>query len=174
MDAFDATRLIATRASTSDGRVENADVIERHLVVSSFGSINLMRIPNLHSLCRAVYPPSKLVVFRAKPALVRLCANRSLPRQYAHIMSASSHPQPEIIGTEELKTEAKWLKLERIKWKDQEGKEVGTVEVRSLLFCRLMLNVTHSGSGRSPIERLEGRAGWIVRHPRPIPITTLQ
>ncbi|GFZ43234.1 hypothetical protein JCM24511_00953 [Saitozyma sp. JCM 24511] len=38
-------------------------------------------------------------------------------------MSASSHPQPEIIGTEELKTEAKWLKLERIKWKDQEGKE---------------------------------------------------
>ncbi|RSH92650.1 hypothetical protein EHS25_008095 [Saitozyma podzolica] len=39
-------------------------------------------------------------------------------------MSSSSHPQPpEVIGTEELKTEAKWLKLERIKWKDQEGKE---------------------------------------------------
>jgi hypothetical protein len=40
-------------------------------------------------------------------------------------MSGSSSKQkPEILGTEELKTEAKWLKLERINWKDEEGKEV--------------------------------------------------
>ncbi|KAI9635035.1 putative phosphoribosyl-ATP diphosphatase [Dioszegia hungarica] len=39
-------------------------------------------------------------------------------------MSGSSSKQkPEILGTEELKTEAKWLKLERINWKDEEGKE---------------------------------------------------
>lgn len=39
-------------------------------------------------------------------------------------MSGKSQQKPEILGTEELKTEAKFLKLERIKWKDQEGKEV--------------------------------------------------
>jgi hypothetical protein len=37
-----------------------------------------------------------------------------------------------------------------------------------------MHHVTRSGSGRSPIETLEGRVGWIVRHPRRIPVTTLQ
>lgn len=33
--------------------------------------------------------------------------------------------QPEIVETEEFETNAKWLKLQRIKWRDQEGKEVG-------------------------------------------------
>lgn len=43
-------------------------------------------------------------------------------------MSGSSSKQkPEILGTEELKTEAKWLKLERINWKDEEGKEVSSL-----------------------------------------------
>ncbi|ORY28636.1 putative phosphoribosyl-ATP diphosphatase [Naematelia encephala] len=31
--------------------------------------------------------------------------------------------QPEILDVQELKTEAKWLKLEKIHWKDQDGKE---------------------------------------------------
>jgi hypothetical protein len=90
-----------------------------------------MRILNLHSLCRAAYrAPSKVVTLRADPVLFRLGANRTLPPQYSYSMSSSSHPQPpEVIGTEELKTEAKWLKLERIKWKDQEGKEVGTTKL---------------------------------------------
>ena len=35
--------------------------------------------------------------------------------------------KPQILGSEELKTDAKWLKLERTKWKDEEGKEVGLV-----------------------------------------------
>ncbi|OCF75136.1 ADP-ribose pyrophosphatase [Kwoniella mangroviensis CBS 8886] len=39
-------------------------------------------------------------------------------------MSNSSKKQePEILSVEEYKTDAKWLKLENIKWKDQEGKE---------------------------------------------------
>jgi hypothetical protein len=33
--------------------------------------------------------------------------------------------KPEILSVEEYKTDAKWLKLENIKWKDQTGKEVG-------------------------------------------------
>jgi ADP-ribose pyrophosphatase len=37
---------------------------------------------------------------------------------------SSNQQNPQVLGKEELKTEAKWLKLERIKWKDQEGKEV--------------------------------------------------
>lgn len=36
----------------------------------------------------------------------------------------SSAQKPQILGTDELKTEAKWLKLENIRWKDQDGKEV--------------------------------------------------
>jgi ADP-ribose pyrophosphatase len=32
--------------------------------------------------------------------------------------------EPQILGVDELKTEAKWLKMEKIRWKDQEGKEV--------------------------------------------------
>ena len=43
-------------------------------------------------------------------------------------MSSSAQPQqarePEILGVDELKTEAKWLKMEKIRWRDQEGKEV--------------------------------------------------
>ncbi|TYJ55857.1 hypothetical protein B9479_003380 [Cryptococcus floricola] len=37
--------------------------------------------------------------------------------------SAQQAQQPEILGTEEYKTDAKWLKLEKINWKDQDGKE---------------------------------------------------
>jgi hypothetical protein len=133
---------------------------------------------DLHSLCRAVHPAAKVVILRANPTLLRFGANRSLLPRYARSMSATSHQrQPEVIGTEELKTEAKWLKLERIKWKDQEGKEVGTTVVLSVecpgLAAELMQYVPRSGSGRSPIERLEGRAGWIVRHANRIHIATL-
>lgn len=37
---------------------------------------------------------------------------------------SSAAQKPEIINREELKTEAKWLKMEKINWKDQDGKEV--------------------------------------------------
>lgn len=36
----------------------------------------------------------------------------------------SSKSQPQILGREELKTAFKWLKLENIKWQDEDGKEV--------------------------------------------------
>jgi hypothetical protein len=36
----------------------------------------------------------------------------------------SSKSQPRILGREELKTDSKWLKLENIKWEDEDGKEV--------------------------------------------------
>ncbi len=39
------------------------------------------------------------------------------------VMSSKAQ-EPEIISREELKTESKFLKLERIKWRDQDGKEV--------------------------------------------------
>lgn len=38
--------------------------------------------------------------------------------------SSSSKKLPEIISVDELKIDAKFLKLERINWKDEEGKEV--------------------------------------------------
>lgn len=38
--------------------------------------------------------------------------------------SSSMVQKPEILGAEEYKTDAKWLKLENIKWKDETGKEV--------------------------------------------------
>ncbi|WWC88013.1 uncharacterized protein L201_002915 [Kwoniella dendrophila CBS 6074] len=38
-------------------------------------------------------------------------------------MSSNKAQEPAILGIEEYKTDAKWLKLENIKWKDQEGKE---------------------------------------------------
>ncbi|ODN84249.1 hypothetical protein, variant 2 [Cryptococcus amylolentus CBS 6039] len=50
----------------------------------------------------------------------------NLPRQHIRTMtkqSAQQAQQPEILGTEEYKTDAKWLKLEKINWKDQDGKE---------------------------------------------------
>ena len=37
---------------------------------------------------------------------------------------SSSAQKPEIINRQELKTDAKWLKMEKINWKDQDGKEV--------------------------------------------------
>ena len=37
---------------------------------------------------------------------------------------SSEAQKPKIINREELKTEAKWLKMEKINWKDQDGKEV--------------------------------------------------
>jgi hypothetical protein len=39
---------------------------------------------------------------------------------------SSEAQKPKIINREELKTEAKWLKMEKINWKDQDGKEVAT------------------------------------------------
>ena len=55
----------------------------------------------------------------------RSAANRASTLPVRSIMSSSTTAQkPEILGVDELKTEAKWLKLEKIRWKDQEGKEV--------------------------------------------------
>lgn len=40
-------------------------------------------------------------------------------------MSGSSKKQePKIVRREELETESKWMKLEKIHWEDQEGKAV--------------------------------------------------
>jgi ADP-ribose pyrophosphatase len=37
---------------------------------------------------------------------------------------SSTTQEPEIVNRQELKTDAKWLKMEKINWKDQDGKEV--------------------------------------------------
>lgn len=37
---------------------------------------------------------------------------------------SSAAQKPEIMSREELKTDAKWLKMEKVNWKDQDGKEV--------------------------------------------------
>jgi len=37
---------------------------------------------------------------------------------------SSQAQKPKILNREELKTEAKWLKMEKVNWKDQDGKEV--------------------------------------------------
>ena len=42
-------------------------------------------------------------------------------------MSGSSKKQePKIVRREELETESKWMKLEKIHWEDQEGKAVSS------------------------------------------------
>ena len=57
------------------------------------------------------------------------------PITQALIRAMSSEAQkPKIINREELKTEAKWLRMEKINWKDQDGKEVAILscaEIRS-------------------------------------------
>jgi hypothetical protein len=45
-------------------------------------------------------------------------------RQAVKMSSSSIAQKPEILSVEELKTDAKWLKMEKINWKDQDGKEV--------------------------------------------------
>ena len=50
----------------------------------------------------------------------------------------SAKQQPEILGKEELKTEAKWLKMEKINWKDQDGKEVSYVFHVSRTACAFL------------------------------------
>jgi hypothetical protein len=52
---------------------------------------------------------------------------RPLTQVVARTMSSEAQ-KPKIINREELKTEAKWLKMEKINWKDQDGKEVA-------MFC---------------------------------------
>jgi hypothetical protein len=46
---------------------------------------------------------------------------------------SSEAQKPEIINREELKTEAKWLKMEKINWKDQDGKEVALLTLKVVL-----------------------------------------
>lgn len=41
------------------------------------------------------------------------------------VSKSKSSQKPENLKTEEYKTDAKWLKLEKINWKDQDGKQVG-------------------------------------------------
>lgn len=48
--------------------------------------------------------------------------------------STQRRQQPQILGKEEYKTESKFLKLESITWKDQEGKEVSPVALKLLLW----------------------------------------
>ena len=75
------------------------------------------------SLMQAIARPSYPSYRQASVLTSPLLRNPSFLR-LSRTMS-SKNQQPEILGTEELKTEAKWLKMERIRWKDQEGKEVG-------------------------------------------------
>lgn len=58
------------------------------------------------------------------------------------ILSRAMSHKPQIIETEQFSTPAKWLRLERIKWRDQEGKEVGSSRPR---FPHELM---HSVSGR--------------------------
>lgn len=51
--------------------------------------------------------------------------------------SSSKAQQPEILSTEELKTDAKWLKMEKINWKDQDGKEVSPAWKYTYQFRRM-------------------------------------
>jgi ADP-ribose pyrophosphatase len=46
---------------------------------------------------------------------------------------SSEAQKPKIISREELKTEAKWLKMEKINWKDQDGKEVALLPLKVVL-----------------------------------------
>jgi hypothetical protein len=46
---------------------------------------------------------------------------------------SSEAQKPKIINREELKTEAKWLKMEKINWKDQDGKEVALLSLKVVL-----------------------------------------
>lgn len=61
----------------------------------------------------------------------RLAPRLSTPSRLYLALNArdmSSHAkkqEPQILETETYDTPAKWLKLERIKYRDQEGKEVG-------------------------------------------------
>jgi len=57
-----------------------------------------------------------------RPSLHTPTCGSQRSASYIRTMSHKSQ-EPQILGKEELKTEAKWLKLEKIKWKDQEGKE---------------------------------------------------
>jgi hypothetical protein len=53
-----------------------------------------------------------------------------------HRLIRTMSQKPEIISVEEFKTDAKWLKLESIKYKDQTGKEVCRSAVAPLSFIQ--------------------------------------
>jgi ADP-ribose pyrophosphatase len=46
---------------------------------------------------------------------------------------SSEAQKPKIINREELKTEAKWLKMEKINWKDQDGKKVALSSLKEVV-----------------------------------------
>lgn len=54
---------------------------------------------------------------------------------------SSEAQKPKIVNREELKTEAKWLKMEKINWKDQDGKEV------AILSCAEISKLMRRGYG---------------------------
>ena len=85
-------------------------------------------------------------------------ASSSIPQRHSNlgfdirpVQTRTMSHKPEIISIEEYKTEAKWLKLENIKWKDQTGKEVSMISylpsgiAQYALICR--------EGGRSQIGR---------------------
>lgn len=51
-------------------------------------------------------------------------------------MSGQGKQEPQILGTDDLKTEAKWLKMQKIRWRDQEGKDVGSHSHVYALNCK--------------------------------------
>jgi hypothetical protein len=65
-------------------------------------------------------------------------------------MSSKVH-EPEIISREELKTDAKFLKLERINWRDQDGKEVCHVK-RCIPRCSCGIEEMGSSESSDSIE----------------------
>lgn len=67
------------------------------------------------------------------------------------VSESKSSQKPENLKTEEYKTDAKWLKLEKINWKDQDGKQVG------LILCLAMPALTvmvYREYGKLPIGRI--------------------
>lgn len=67
------------------------------------------------------------------------------------VSESKSSQKPENLKTEEYKTDAKWLKLEKINWKDQDGKQVGLV---LCLVMPLLTVMVYRGCGKLPIGRI--------------------
>jgi hypothetical protein len=93
----------------------------------------------------------------ARPDRSRLCSVhptrkiRTLSSRRVFTSSVIMSQKAEVLGSEEYKTDAKWLKLENIKWKDQSGKEVGVYRVSA------QCGTDRSAIGRSQIGQIGPR-----------------
>lgn len=85
--------------------------------------------------------------------------------------AASGVQEPEILDVEDYKTDARWLKLQRIKWRDQEGKEVSSGsgdDAHDSAFGRL--RTARRGQGAAwTVSRCPSQRADIARLPHPCP-----